>query len=239
MVIKKSDQKAYVQVRNDILYKIKNDIYKIGDQLPTNMQLCEIYDVSRITINRALYELEKDGYIEKHQGKGVFVVFKEIKQSINSFYTFTEEIKKMGYIPASIFLSLNLIEPKEEVINALDLDKNEKVYLIERLRLADDKIMAFDRSYIPERLIPNFQKTMLTGGSLYNALRDNYGFVPNRSEETVEAIIISDEDALKMKVKQGNPMLLVKRVSYLDNEKIEFNYRIVNSEIFKYKMSLK
>jgi GntR family transcriptional regulator len=239
MIEKNNSEKAYEQVKRDLKSKISNGYYQNGDQLPTNMQLCEMYHVSRITINRALMELEADGCIERVQGKGCFVRLKEINQNISNFYSFTEELIKMGYVPSSIFVSLKLEKPSEEIAKALDLGAEDKVYVITRLRLADEMIVAYDRSAIPVKFFPNFNKRMLTGGSLYKALEDNYGIKPNHSEETVEAIGINQEDAEKMRLKVGSPVLLIKRVSYYNEKKVEFNYRLVNSRLFKYHMSLR
>ena len=238
MLKKISPIPIYYQVKMDIQEKIKNDIYKVGEQLPTDMEFCDIYDISRITIRRSLAELESEGYIERIQGKGSYVKFKEIKQNISKFYSFTDEAIKMGYIPSSVFLKLELITPNDEVRDGLELTDTDKVYLIERLRLADEMIVVYDRSFIPEKFIPNFQKSMLNNGSLYKALIDNYGFSPNNSEETIEAIAIDEKDAMKMRVKSGTPQLLVKRVSFYDDKKVEFNYRIVNSTVYKYKLKL-
>lgn len=239
MISKENGKTSYGQIRDDILFKIKNNIYKVGDQLPTNLELCDIYGVSRITVSRALNELENDGYIEKKQGKGCYVKFREINQSISTFYSFTEEVTKMGYVPSAIFISLKKELPTNEVAAALNLNKSDRVYVIKRLRLADDIIVAKDHSIIPEKFIPNFEKKMLAGGSLYEALENNYGFRPNHSEETIEAINISKDDAQKMQIEEGSPVLLIKRISFYNEIKVEFNYRIVNTKKFKYSMSLK
>lgn len=239
MISKENGKTSYGQIRDDILLKIKNNIYKVGEQLPTNLELCDIYGVSRITVSRALNELENDGYIEKKQGKGCYVKFREINQSISTFYSFTEEVTKMGYVPSAIFISLKKELPTNEVAAALNLNKSDKVFVIKRLRLADDIIVAKDHSIIPEKFIPNFEKKMLAGGSLYEALENNYGFRPNHSEETIEAINISKDDAQKMQIEEGSPVLLIKRISFYNEIKVEFNYRIVNTKKFKYSMSLK
>lgn len=238
MIKKTSPVPAYYQVKMEILENIKSNYWKVGDQLPTEMEFCDMYQVSRITVRRALFDLEGEGYIYHIQGKGSFVKFKEISQSMSKFYSFTDETIKMGYIPSAVFLDLTCLEAPREVSEALNLEEHDRVYLLERLRLADEMIIAYDRSYIPEKLIPNFSKEMLKGGSLYKALEKYYGFVPNNAEETIEAISIEPADAAKMRLRSNSPQLLVKRVAYYNDQKIEFNYRIVNSSIYKYKIKL-
>ena len=213
-------------------------VCEVGKQLPTDMEFCAIYDVSRITIRRALHELETDGYVHRIQGKGSYVRMNEIKQNIFKFYSFTDELEKMGYVPSSILIGFELIIPNEKIEKILDLDENEKVYKIERLRLADDVIAALDNSYIPEKHIPRFREEFLGDGSLYQALQFYYGFKPNNSEETIDAISLDKNSAEKMKLKAGIPQLQVERVSYFNKTKVEYNYRIVNSTVYKYRLKL-
>ncbi|MBR5755031.1 MAG: GntR family transcriptional regulator [Erysipelotrichaceae bacterium] len=238
MIDRHSALTAYEQVKEDIKYKIAHDVYKIGDQIPTNVQLCDVYDVSRITINRALADLESEGYIERFQGKGCFVKMKEISQNMSRFYSFTEELRKMGYEPHAKIISYSIIPANEEMAQALDISVGEDVVYLKRLRYADDVIVTLDRSYLPLKCVPNFDVSMITGVSLYEAIEKNYGFKPNHSEETIEAININADDARLMGVKEDTPILLVRRVSYFNDKKVEFNYRLVNSKVFKYKMSL-
>lgn len=238
MIERKTPVPAYYQVKMEILQKIKKNEWKVGDQLPTNLEFCDLFGVSRITIHRALSDLEADGYIYRIQGKGSFVKFKEINQNMNRFYSFSEETIKMGYVPTAIFLDLKLIIASSEVREALDLEENEKVYVLERLRLADEVVIAYDRSYIPEKLIPGFQKEMIKDGSLYKTLRDEYRINPNSADESIEALSIPESDAIKMRIKKNQPVLLVKRVAQDNERKIEFNYRIVNSSVYKYRVHL-
>ncbi len=64
----------YVKVYNDLKEKIISGVYQIGDMIPTEKELTEIYDVSRITIRRALTMLAEDGIVERKSGVGTFVL---------------------------------------------------------------------------------------------------------------------------------------------------------------------
>lgn len=239
MDINKSPLPAYYRIQKDIEKKIENHEYTPGNRIPSDKEFCEIYDVSRITVRRALSELEDAGFVERIQGKGTYVKFSQIKQSISSFYSFTDELIKMGYKPSSKLIKFEKIRPSEIVKNNLDLDTNENVFLLERLRLADGVVVAIDRSFIPEKYIPNFNTDLIVDGSLYLTLEKYYGFVPNNSEETIEAIVTDDLDSLYLDVTKGTPALLIKRISFYGDLKVEFNYRIVNSKRFKYSVILK
>lgn len=238
MIEKNAPIPVYYQVKMSILDKIETEVYKVGEQLPTDMEFCDLYQVSRITVRRALSELEAEGYIERVQGKGSYVKFKGIHQSISKFYTFTEEIIKMGLVPGSIFVDFKEIKADENLAEKLRVAEGDDIYLVERLRLADKVIVAYDRSYIPKKIAPGFNMDMLMGGSLYSALDENFKMRPNNAEETLEAILVEEKDANKMRVPIGSPQLLVKRQSYHNDVLVEYNYRIVNSSVYKYRVNL-
>ena len=85
----------YLQLMDIIIYKIENTMEK-GDKLLSEREICDKYDVSRSTVRQAISELERDGYIYKMHGKGTFVADKEVHQDLVQFYSFTDEMKKLG-----------------------------------------------------------------------------------------------------------------------------------------------
>ena len=65
--------KRYEFVLNDIMEKIYNGTYRQGDKIPTESQLTSIYDVSRITIQKAMNILVSKNVVERVAGRGTFV----------------------------------------------------------------------------------------------------------------------------------------------------------------------
>ncbi len=68
-----STKPMYQQIKDDLLLQIENGTFAPGDRLPTEYQLMEQYQVSRITVVRALNELKANGTIERFPNKGTFV----------------------------------------------------------------------------------------------------------------------------------------------------------------------
>ena len=69
----------YEQIESDIREKIRTKIYAAGEQIPTEMELCKMYGVSRITVRRALDDLIVEGLLERRHGKGTFVALRRSK----------------------------------------------------------------------------------------------------------------------------------------------------------------
>ena len=68
-----ANEPLYMRIKDDIKTDIKNGKYKKGDKIPTEPELSSAYDVSRITVRRAIEELSSEGYLIKKQGRGTFV----------------------------------------------------------------------------------------------------------------------------------------------------------------------
>ena len=106
---------GYVTVKNKLLADIGNGVYKVGDKLPTEREMCEMFQVSRITVRQALAELQNDGWVQRTQGRGTFVQPRDRKKSrkfeslLNSNYSFSEELKKQGVKPSMRVLSLSRV----------------------------------------------------------------------------------------------------------------------------------
>lgn len=77
--------------------------------MPSERELCEIYEVSRFTVRQALLELEREGFIYKQYGKGTFVGPKAYNQKLDVLYSFTEEMKNIGKQPTTEVLAFALL----------------------------------------------------------------------------------------------------------------------------------
>ncbi len=130
----------YLQLMEDIIKKIDNNIYNEHDRLPSERELCKMYDTSRITVRQAFQELEREGYIYKLHGKGTFVAPKSYNQKLVNLYSFTNEMRKLGKKPSTKVLSFTDMAIDEHLAKKMGLLPNEEVFKIVRLRLADDEL---------------------------------------------------------------------------------------------------
>ncbi|MBM7657000.1 UTRA domain-containing protein [Sporolactobacillus spathodeae] len=89
----------YIQVKRRIIEDIHNDTYTEGSRLPSETELCEKYEVSRITIRRSLQDMVDSGYLVRKQGKGTFVKRGKIKRSLISPDGYTEYMRETGQRP--------------------------------------------------------------------------------------------------------------------------------------------
>jgi GntR family transcriptional regulator len=118
----KQEASLYCIVKNSIFEKIQSGIYKVGDKLPTEMELCTEYNVSRTTVRIALEQLALEGRIEKVQGRGTFVSKPKILQSLSSAGKgFSNQMLEQGYKPRIEILDLRVIPADGSLAKKLQL----------------------------------------------------------------------------------------------------------------------
>ena len=116
---------------NTALYKqligsLKEEILnmKEGDKIPSERQLCEIYNISRTTVRNAINDLEHAGHLERIQGKGTFVSNKKNdQQNLSNYYSFTERTKEIGKVPRTVILEYHIRIPSEAVRERIGADE--------------------------------------------------------------------------------------------------------------------
>ncbi|MGL4335640.1 MAG: GntR family transcriptional regulator [Turicibacter sp.] len=212
----------YKQIENYILDLIQTDQIKEGDFIPTEMQLSEEFNVTRMTVRSALNNLVKEGYITRQRGVGSKVVMNRVTDNIGKVTGFTEEMQKNGFIVSNIVHGVKIVEADEELMEKLNLEKSENVWEIKRVRIANEKKLSYMITYMPVKLFPNL-KLSDCEGSLYDYIREVSGSCVAKSDRSVRALISDEELESLLDLNEPEPILYITQVSRLDNSDI-FEY---------------
>lgn len=224
----------YFRIQQDILDQIQRGAFKPGQQLPTEAELAQQYQVSRITAKRALDELVHQGRAFRQQGRGTFVAQTRIRD-ISGFGSFTDDMKSRGLIPGSQTLLFKEVDPDADVMERLHLVQGERAFLLKRLRLANDEPVAIETAYIPCRLCPRLLNEDLSQRSLYAILTEKYQIVPTWADAEIEATMATKEEAFLLKLKVGRPVLTARRVTFSSNyDVIESVYSVYRGDRFTF-----
>ena len=237
MNISNNKTPMYYQLKEMLIAQIKEGKYALGDKVPSETELCEMFDVSRITAKRALDEMFREGYIERAPGRGSFVSCTHIEHALSQFYSFTEEVKKMNMTPSSNILNLERIIPGKDVKTNLKLDEEHVIYL-RRQRLANNKVIALDHSFIPERFYGEIHEEEIVSNSLYMLL-EKRGIRPDRAIESFTATSLAGDEAELLGMKEGQAVLKVIRKAFHGDDIVEYNYRYYNNNLYTYSIELK
>ena len=206
----------YYRIEQGILEQIRAGLLQAGEQLPTEAELAERNNVSRITAKRALDDLVHQGLAYRQQGKGTFVASRRMRD-ISGFGSFSEDIRSRGLTPGSQVLLFKEVYPNLEIRERLHLAEGKRAFLLKRLRLADGEPVAVETAYLPCALCPGLLDEDLATQSLFTLLRAKYGISPAWADAEIEARTASRDEAALLKMKVARPVLEARRTTFTPN----------------------
>ena len=239
MEIQSKNNPLYLDVYNDILNKIDTSVYKPGMVLPSEQDLQKQYNVSRITVRRALSDLVHDGLLERTRGRGTVILPKKNKEDLYELSGFTEDAKRNGDIPTSVIIKLDEIKCPSDIAKFLQIDEHEKVYYLKRLRLINGRISGIFETYISQRFSFKISANDFNEKtSLYDFYKEN-GVIIADAVETLESIMATPELKREMFIESDMPIFYRARITYDNNSKpIEYSKNYYKANGYKYVVHL-
>lgn len=236
-----SDIPLYAKISRILKEEIASGFYKVGDLLPSEEELERRFGASRTTIRNALGELEREGLVLRRRGKGTIVQEPKAAQNMNVISSFTETLREKGVQVGTGIVTIELIPAPPRVLAALGLEKGEKVYLVQRTRLANGVPVAFMTNYLLARVVPGLEgkKEALREVGLYQLLEKEYGLVLKRAVETIEAYLSGPLEADILQIPEKVPLFHTVRITYLeDGTPFEMVISIIRADKYEYKVYL-
>ncbi|QQO08372.1 GntR family transcriptional regulator [Breznakiella homolactica] len=222
----------------DIQNKILSGEWYHSMLMPTENELCQMYAVSRITVRRALDDLERIGLINRIQGKGSFVSH-EILRSGESQKGFSQHLGDLGIRINSVLLEKEFTGAPQDVSRRLRLPGGTPVWHFSRLRLIGDKPVAIMNTYVAEAMGRAMLDYNLEEESFYHLYEKISGKPVAATDGTITAIIPKPELCDLLKVEPGSAHIWYKSVGYLEgNEPAEVNYSIFNANLYEFSVSM-
>ncbi len=228
----------YYQIKEDIINRIKSKEYVYDEKIPSENELKKIYNVSSITIKKALSDLVNEGYLYRIQGKGTFVAKPKISRYLN-LMSFTNELKEKGLKPTTKLIDISTLS-NEFIAEILGLSADDLIVRVCRLRLADNEPMAIQTSYIPQKLIPSLKTERFKNMTSLYELLEEAGIVPSEASEEYSIKILTEKSTYTMlDQKKGSPAFFVKRITYTkDNLPFEYAESILRGDRYSLKVNL-
>ncbi|MCL2319578.1 MAG: GntR family transcriptional regulator [Treponema sp.] len=198
-----------------ILGKIQNGEWTVGQMIPTEMEFCVQFGVSRPTVRIAMQQLVNKGYLIRTKGKGTFVTHPKTLEKTTIFIeSFAEELKEQGLIVKTEVLEFRRIPASESIARRLQINMNEEMVKLTRLRYIKD---SFDKgpiilttSYFPKPLF-FILKYDLERYSLREILKKNR-IILNSAEKEFHAVTLDGKESRLLGEKPNIPAMLIKSV---------------------------
>jgi len=158
--------------------------------LPSERELCEKYGVSRVTVRRALSELEQNGSISRVHGKGAFISTGKLQQPLLHLTSFTEDMQRRRLSSSSKILAMETVSALPDVAAKLRIREGDPVVLLKRLRNAGGRPIALETCYLNHQLGSMLREHMVDNASLYALLRSVCGVELAMAEQSIEVGIL-------------------------------------------------
>jgi GntR family transcriptional regulator len=215
-----SNMPLYYKVQNYILDLIKSNQLKEGDLIPTEMELGNMFNISRPTVRQGLNTLVSKGYLKRQKGKGTFVTKPKILQENTRFIeSYNREMHKKGLIPETKVLEISIKICPDNLLDKLGVEEGDKIIKLKRLRYAygeeerDNKPILLTTVYIPYKKFPNLILYDFEKRSLYEVFEENNIFIKKVIRE-IEAKFSNKETSNLLKMNEGSPIHFISSFGY-------------------------
>jgi len=204
----------YYLLKKTIIEKIDNEEFNSEDPIPSERELMEQYQVSRITVRKAIEELVNEGYLYKVQGKGTYVKSDDRSSDLIAITSCTEDVIRLGMVPSKQVVVSEVVKANIRRAKALEVTTDDNLYEIGRILYADQEPLNYTLTFLPEKLFPGLIKHSFDKESLYRVLQEEYGVRITKARRTMEAILAQDNVAEYLDIKEGSPIILFRCITY-------------------------
>lgn len=227
------------QISDWLRQQIEEGVYQPDERLPSESQLGDQFDVSRITVRRALQTLESEGLIYRRQGLGSFVKEHRVRQGLVRLTDFVEDMQQAGLEASSKVLHFEAEAATPDTAKALGLEVGKKVARLDRLRLGDGEPMAFDQTWLPLFYAHLLRDHDLTQETIYHILEHDYDIPILCGRFRIEAVNADPDVAEHLALPQRRALLLIERTSLTTGDKVVyFQRRYYRSDRVAYELEL-
>ncbi|HAE43572.1 MAG TPA: hypothetical protein DCG34_11755 [Clostridiales bacterium] len=228
----------YIRIKEYIIENINRGNYKPGGRVPSEKELGELFNVSRITATTAIRDLVSDGIVYRIQGKGTFVADKKEEDLRNhKVYGFENNSSlNEGYHET---IRRHTISAGKELSTKLKINEKDELHEIIRIKVIDGKVNAVEYVYLPVKYYLSLDIDN-EDINLIHDLVEKYCFLKQkRAKVYVEPILPTKEQADTLKINSENPVLLWEKFTYSEEEKIiEYSKNVINSDLYRFYMDL-
>jgi GntR family transcriptional regulator len=225
--------KLYVQLYSILKQKIEIGEWPVDSQIPTEDELCKIYDISKATVKLAVLELARQGYLRRQQGKGTFVFKRSMPEGLTMYTSFKEVMLDTSMDCSVEVLVRTVMMPTDELEIKLNIPSDMHVIYIQRRWSIHGKIVLLQKNYIPYHLCPALLEEDLENSSILDILEKKHEIKITRIKDFIESVHPSDEDGRLLGISAGSPGTAMEQVFYSRESPIMYVRSINISERFR------
>jgi GntR family histidine utilization transcriptional repressor len=210
----------YQQVKEYISRQIQGGAWHPGDRVPSEQELVTQFSVSRMTVNRALRELQEQGRVVRVAGVGTFVAEHKPQSTLLSVQNLQDEILMRGHDYRCDLILVERTSASIEVAAALDLRTGESVYHTVCVHRENGVPIQLEDRYVNPRVAPDFIAQDFSGVKPGEYLLRNVPY--DQIEHVVDAVSATRDQAERLEISPTQPCLLLTRRTWTSGTPVTF-----------------
>lgn len=197
----------YAQIEDVLRERLRSGEWTAGQRIPSESDLQKDFGVSRMTVRGVLNLLADEGLLHRVPGKGTFVSEQKIAAQSPAYQGIREQLESRGYTTETELISSDLASPSERVRGLFKLGPLGLAHRITRRRFLEGSPVTLHQSWINPALAPDIDSHDVVERQLCEVLSTEYSLEASRTDETLEVVLASDEEAELLECEPGAPLL--------------------------------
>ncbi|MCM3789729.1 GntR family transcriptional regulator [Domibacillus indicus] len=230
-----ADIPYYQQLKKIFINHIKNGKLSYGDKIPSERELADIYQVSRMTARHAVMMLEREGFVERRVGAGTFITNERIRWNTVTVNSFTKGMQDKGRAPSTRTLIMEEREADAQTAEQLKVSEGERLFYLKRLRKVDNIPLAIEVSQIPYRYCPQIEHYMEDNVSLYHVLHQYFDIQLIRQKQYMKISLASQSESTLLGVPDLSPCISIEGQAFAESgQPIEVSQTLARGDLVEF-----
>lgn len=204
----------YQQIARTIKQEIDDGKYVKHGYIGTQKELMSRFNVSIITVKKAIEVLAKENVVYSRQGKGIFLKKPAISDNLNKLTGITNVMQSLNIFPTVRVRNILQIPTPNYFDKEIQNKLGEMCLLVERLHLSDQQVIAFAKIYLPIEYGAKFTIDDFQNNTIYQLYQNKLGVKLGKGIQNIRALPANACSSKAMDIEPGTPMLSVERYSY-------------------------
>lgn len=237
-LVHNSHEPIYHQMYELLRDRILSGEFKPGDLLPAEPELMAIYDVSRITVRKAVELLSNENLVYKRRGKGTFVRMAMLKSDASRILSFEQDMQQRGFTPATKLLETKVARVSHVTAEKLGIQTGDELVFIKLQHFANGEPILLEEVYLVHRYCPGvIEQLDLARQSISELLEREYDIRIERATQTISAMVATESLQELMNVSDTQALIYIEDISYSQLD-IAVQYRRMHYRADRYALEL-
>lgn len=224
----------YQWVYNSLKNRIEVEDFKVGDFLPPEPELQRMFNVSRTTVRKAVEMLGQHGFVYIRQGRGTQILDFKATQKLGFVTSFSETLREQGFAVAYRDVRVDTAPAPRRTADSLGVAPGSPLVRIDRTTLANGTPIALMTNWLLPDIAPDIARRIAGMNSLYSFLESAYNLVIEAATDFISARQAGGEEAARLQIPVGSPLLVVRRITHSGGRPIEEALLLVVADRYEY-----